>query len=117
MAVRLNKPNCGKTVFNDLQPPYKAASFKGCKAILIDSECMIPAAYKGQKVIFSEIEAVKDGDLVYVKLKTGERLFKRLYTSSNHITLLSINPVENQRPLVIKKGKTVFCYKIVGVRF
>ncbi len=122
MSVRPKNPGCDRQsgdgiALDNLQPPYEMASFKGCKAIAIDSNFMAPIAYKGQKVIYSEIEKVKEGDLVYVKLDTGEQFFKRYHIINNHITLLSINPVKTHRPLVIEKDKTEFCYKVVGVRF
>lgn len=107
----------GRTAFEPLYPPYETASFKGCKAVVIDSNSMAPVAYKGQKIIYSEIEKVREGDLVYVKLKTGEQLFKRYNTGNSYITLSSVNPVEFHSPLIIEKDKIEFYYKVVGVRF
>ncbi|WKZ15461.1 MAG: LexA family transcriptional regulator [Candidatus Jettenia caeni] len=106
----------GRTAFEPLHPPYETASFKGCRAVIIDSNSMAPVAYKGQKVIYSEIERVREGDLVYVGLKNGERLFKR-YHNHDHITLQSINPVDFCGPIVVKKEDIEFCYKVVGVKF
>lgn len=105
----------GSIVYREGQ--YEIASFKNCKAILMDSDCMVPVAYKGQKVIFSETEPVQNGDLVLIKLKTGEYYFKRIYKNKCRVTLTSVNPVEFHNPMVISMDDIEFYYRIVGVIF
>lgn len=108
----------GQAHFLPHDPPYKTISFKGCKAVTVESNSMAPIAYKGQKVIYSEHANVIDGDLVFVKFIDGAQLFKRYYKNHGElITFHSINPVESPKPIIKKSKDIEFCYKVVGVCF
>jgi len=108
----------GRSSFEAYEPPYDYIDFKNCKAMIVQSDSMAPIAYKGQKIIYCESESVRDGDLVFIKLKNGDQLFKRY--SKNHknmITLESINPVQYHKSIPIKETDIEFCYKVIGIKF
>lgn len=107
----------GKASFVPYDPPYKTISFKHCKAVVVDSNSMAPIAYKGQKIIYCETDAVTNGDLVFIKLKNGSQLFKRFFKNHKNITLQSINPIESFDPIPIEDKDIEFCYKVVAVKF
>jgi phage repressor protein C with HTH and peptisase S24 domain len=108
----------GRSNFHPYEPPYKVISFKGCKAVVIESNSMAPLAYKGQKIIYNEAESVRDGDLVFVKFKNDAQLFKRYYKNHDDIiTFHSINPVESPKPIIKRPKDIEFCYKVVGISF
>jgi len=103
----------GRAAFESFEPPYKAIDFKNCKAVVVDSNSMAPLAYKGQKIIYSEIEPICNGDLVFIQLKDGDQLFKRYFK----IALQPINVTDIYEPIVVKEKEIEFIYKVVGVRF
>lgn len=108
----------GQANFHPYEPPYKVISFKGCKALVVESNSMAPIAYKGQKIIYCEKEPVHDGDLVFVKFKDGDQVFKRYYKNGDDvITFHSVNPVESPKPILKKSKDIEFCYKVVGIKF
>lgn len=98
---------------------YEYIDFSKCKAIMITSNSMAPIAYKGQKIIYSEDARINEGDLVFVKLKTGEQYFKKFFDHNKEhiITLQGVNMVETYKPKLVKKSDIEFMYKVVGVRF
>jgi len=108
----------GKTYFTPYEPPYKKISFKNCKAVVVESNSMAPIAYKGQKIIYCEDASIKNGDLVFVKLRDGSQIFKRYYKNHDSIiSLQSVNVAEAHEPIVKKDKDIEFCYKVVGVSF
>jgi transcriptional regulator with XRE-family HTH domain len=110
----------GNPKFYAFEPPYKTISFENCKAVLVESNSMAPIAYKGQKIIFSEAEPVKNGDLVFVKLKNGDKLFKRYYKKDDKdkkITLQSIDHSVSYAPVTLNEDDIQFCRKIIGIKF
>lgn len=103
----------------DVVQPVEFISFKGCKALIVEGDSMSPVAFHGQKIIYSEEDTVKDGDLVFCKLESGDSYFKRYFKDKKNglITLQSVNPSAPFAPISIKETETEFIYKIVGVRF
>jgi len=104
----------------DFEPvEHEFIEFKRCKAVEITSNSMAPLCYQGQKIIYSETDTPHDGDLVFVKLKAGDQLFKRYH--KNHrkklVNLASMNPVDWQEPLTVDEDEIEFCYKVVAVKF
>lgn len=97
---------------------YEYIDFGGCKAVRIKGNSMAPLAYDNQRVIYSESEHIKDGDLVFIKLKKRGQFFKRYHKDQKNaiVTLLSIN-VANHGPLNTKIEDIEFAYKVVGVKF
>lgn len=107
----------GRSAFLPYPHPYKVISFKGCKAVRVESDSMAPLAYKGQHIIYCEDDPVKDGDLVFIKLTNEAQLFKRYFKTDKHITLQSVNPLLATKPISIEEKNIEFCYKVVGIRF
>ena len=101
------------------EPPYQTIPLANCKAVIVESNSLAPLVYKGQKIIFSETESVNNGDLVFIKLKNGERLFKGYYKNhkNNMLTLQSINSSVAHEPVLLNENEIQSCYKIVGVLF
>jgi len=97
---------------------YTYIDFKNCKAVQLRGNSMAPLAYDGQKVIYSEGETVKEGDLVFVSIKKRGQFFKRYHkdAKSGIITLLSIN-IANHGPITTRADEIEFMYKVVGVKF
>lgn len=104
----------------DFEPvEHEFIEFKGCKAVEVVSDSMAPIAYRGQKIVYSEIEEPHDGNLVFVKLKDGRQLFKRLHRNKRKkmVILNSANQVQWEEPIMLDEDEVVWCYKVVGVRF
>jgi len=109
----------GNPKFYAFEPPYKTIPINNCKAVILDSNSIAPIAYKGQKIIFSETESINNGDLVFIKLKNGDQLFRRYHKNykNNTITLQDINPSVAHEPVLLNENEIQSCYKIVGVLF
>lgn len=105
-------------IYETIDPP-ESISFNHCKAIQVDGDSMSPVAYHGQKVIFSESETIKNGNLVFVRFKSEETYFKRYFKDKRNklITLTSINPNYPFPPISIEEKEIEFIYKIVGIKF
>lgn len=105
--------------FQQLEPhEYEYIDFTGCKAVRIRGSSMAPLAYDGQRVIYSEKDVVRDGDLVFIAIKGKGQFFKRYHKDATNsiVTLLSIN-IANHGPLNTKTKDIEFMYKVVGVKF
>ncbi len=109
----------GRSDFRRFDPPYKNISFSDCKGMVLDTNALAPVAYKGQEIIFSETEPVKNGDIVFVKFKKGERHFKRYFKNKEDgkITLQNVSPSLPGDPMLVSGDEIDFCRKVVGIRF
>lgn len=107
----------GYIEFEPIEREY--LEFKSCKAVEITSNSMAPLVYRGQKIIYSEAEIPKDGDLVFVKLQNGEQLFKRLHRNKQKkiVILESINIVDKEKPIMVDEEEIEWMRKVIGVRF
>jgi len=109
----------GHAGYLPLNPPYETINFKNCKAVIVESNSMAPIAYKGQKIIYCENMPIQNGDLVFVKLKDGDQLFKRYHKEKKNkvISFLSINIADAYEPIVVKDEEIEFIHKVVGIKF
>lgn len=105
--------------FEPIEPhDYEYLDFNNCKAVRIRGNSMAPLAYDNQRVIYSEEEVVRDGDLVFISLKKKGQFFKRYHKDAKNgiITLLSIN-IAHHGPINAKTEDIEFMYRVVGVKF
>jgi phage repressor protein C with HTH and peptisase S24 domain len=93
--------------------------WKGCKAVEMTTNAMAPLVYRGQKIIYTEVEEPREGDLVFCKLRSGEQFLKRY--RRNHkkrlVALESASPGEWEASIPLDEAEIEWCYKILGVRF
>lgn len=87
---------------------------KGAYAVVLRGDSMEPTLKRGMRLIVSQIQKVLDGDLVYVQLKSGERLAKIATRQSEGWLLTSANPAYG--PRFVKFDDIAHIHKVAYVR-
>ncbi|MGE3519252.1 MAG: S24 family peptidase [Vicinamibacterales bacterium] len=87
---------------------------KGAYAVVLRGDSMEPTLKRGMRLIVSQIQKVLDGDLVYVQLKSGERLAKIATRQADGWLLVSANPAYG--PRFVKFDEVAHIHKVAYVR-
>jgi SOS-response transcriptional repressor LexA len=92
------------------------------KAIMVTGDSLEPIAKAGQKVLVRapvtlESSEVKDGDLVIVETTNSSigTVVKRIFHSGGNIQLVSSNPIDQHRPISIKREEIAKLWPLRGV--
>lgn len=94
---------------------YEYIDFDGCLASKVMSNSMAPTLFKGQRFIYDPNLTPIDGDLAYIKLKSGEEYVKRFRRDVKRklIVLESVNTA-NHGTLLIAENDIKFIHCVVG---
>lgn len=87
---------------------------KGAYAVVLRGDSMEPTLKRGMRLLVSQVQKVLDGDLVYVQLKSGERLAKIATRQSEGWLLTSANPAYG--PRFVKFDDIAHIHKVAYVR-
>lgn len=84
-------------------------------ALIVDGDSMNPRVRKGETVMVEpERHTPINGDLVVVRLKSGEVMLKEIYYQDGLVVLKSTN--QNYDPIAIQKNEIDFCHKVVLIK-
>jgi phage repressor protein C with HTH and peptisase S24 domain len=84
-------------------------------ALIVDGDSMTPRVRKGEVVMVEpERHTPVNGDLVVVRLKSGEVMLKEIYYQDGIVVLKSTN--QTYDPIAVKKNEIDFCHKVVLIK-
>lgn len=88
---------------------------KGAYAVVLHGDSMEPLLKRGMRLIVSVRQAIADGDLAYVQLRSGERLAKIATRMTDAWLLTSANPAHPPRH--VRVDEILHIHKVAYVRF
>jgi len=88
---------------------------KGAYAVILRGDSMEPLLKRGMRLVVSQSQPVGDGDLVYVQLRSGERMTKIATRQSGGWLLASANPA--YPPRFVSTDEIAHIHRVAWVRF